>query len=87
MRGSVGDMVGQVAEWTKGDAGGGDQDATFDAMDQNHDGSLTPDEIPAGDPLKQDFKAADSNGDGKLSPDEVSKYRGSAASTPPPASP
>jgi hypothetical protein len=53
-------------------AGGG---MSFDQMDRNHDGSVTPDEVPDDDPLKQHFNDADINHDGKLSPQEFNAYR------------
>lgn len=60
---------------------------TFDQMDKNHDGSLTPDELADSDPLKQHFTDVDTNGDGKLAADEVGNYRAKNASTPPAAAP
>ena len=56
---------------------------TFDEMDKNHDGSITPDELQDSDMLKQHFSAADTNGDGKLSPDEVTKHNADMAAKPP----
>ncbi len=62
-------------------------DATFDQMDTNQDGSLTPDELAATDALKQHFTDADTNGDGKLSAEEVGNYRSKNLATPPTIAP
>ena len=59
----------------------GDSDLSFEVMDQNHDGYVTPNELNDNDPLKRDFPKVDANGDGKLSPDEVSAYRRALAAS------
>jgi hypothetical protein len=59
-----------------------DSGLTFDQMDGNHDGFITPDELHDNEMLKAHFTAADTNGDGKLSPDEVTKHRADMAAKP-----
>lgn len=59
-----------------------DTGMTFEQMDQNHDGSVTADELHDNDMLKQHFAEADSNGDGKLSADEVAKHKADMAAKP-----
>lgn len=59
-----------------------DSGLSFAAMDLNHDGFITPDELHDNEMLKQHFKQADTNGDGKLSEDEVAKHRAAMAAKP-----
>lgn len=51
----------------------------FADLDTNHDGSLTKDELPDGEMLKDHFSKADTNGDGKLSEAEVAQHRAAMA--------
>ncbi len=57
-------------------------DAPFADLDTNHDGSLTKDELPAGEMLAEHFSAADTDSDGKLSEAEVAKHRADMAAGP-----
>lgn len=59
-----------------------DSGLSFAAMDLNHDGFITADELHDNEMLKQHFKEADTNGDGKLSEDEVAKHRAAMAAKP-----
>ncbi len=60
-------------------------DTPFADLDTNHDGSLTKDELPDGEMLKDHFSKADTNGDGKLSETEAASHRAEmAAATPAP---
>ncbi|MEO6137611.1 MAG: EF-hand domain-containing protein [Luteimonas sp.] len=58
-------------------------DTPFADLDKNHDGSLTKDELPDGEMLKDHFSKADTNGDGKLSEDEVASHRAAMAAAAP----
>jgi hypothetical protein len=53
-------------------------DATtpFDDLDTNKDGGLSRDELPATNPLLQDFSTADKDGNGTLSRSEIDEQRG-----------
>ena len=55
----------------------------FADLDKNHDGSLTKDELPDGEMLKDHFSKADTNGDGKLSEAEAAKHRAAMAAEAP----
>ena len=69
-------------------AAGNDTSAglTFEQMDKNHDGGITPDELSPTEMLYEHFSAADTDGDGQLSADEIVKHRADmAAATAPPA--
>ena len=59
-----------------------DSGMTFEQMDQNHDGSITPDELHDNEMLKQHFAEADTNGDGKISPEEMAKHQADMAAKP-----
>ncbi len=58
-------------------------DTPFADLDKNHDGSLTKDELPDGEMLKDHFSKADTNGDGKLSEAEVASHRAAMAAAAP----
>ena len=58
-------------------------DTPFADLDKNHDGSLTKDELPDGEMLKDHFSKADTNGDGKLSETEVASHRAAMAAAAP----
>jgi hypothetical protein len=69
-------------------AAGNDTSAglTFEQMDKNHDGGITPDELSPTEMLYEHFSAADTDGNGQLSADEIVKHRADmAAATAPPA--
>jgi hypothetical protein len=68
------------------DATGGDATAglTFEQMDKNADGGITPDELAPTDMLYEHFAAADADGNGQLSADEIVKHDAAMAA---PASP
>ena len=69
-------------------AAGNDTSAglTFEQMDKNHDGGITPDELSPTEMLYEHFSAADTDGNGQLSADEIVKHRADmAAATTPPA--
>lgn len=55
----------------------------FADLDKNHDGSLTKDELPDGEMLKDHFSKADTNGDGKLSDAEAANHRAAMAAEAP----
>ena len=59
-----------------------DSAMSFEQMDQNHDGFITPEELHDNEMLKQHFATADTNGDGKLTPDEVTKHNADMAAKP-----
>ena len=52
---------------------------TFEQMDKNHDGGITPDELSATEMLYEHFAAADADGNGQLSADEIVTHRASMA--------
>ena len=52
---------------------------TFEQLDADKDGSLTPDELRGDDLLRRNFRQADTNHDGKLSRNEVDAFRGANA--------
>jgi hypothetical protein len=58
---------------------------TFEDMDKNGDGGVSPDELPPTDMLYGHFAAADADGNGMLSADEIIKHRAdmAAPATPP----
>jgi hypothetical protein len=58
---------------------------TFEDMDKNGDGGISPDELPPTDMLYGHFAAADADGNGMLSADEIIKHRAdmAAPATPP----
>jgi hypothetical protein len=59
---------------------------TFEDMDKNGDGGVSPDELPPTDMLYGHFAAADADGNGMLSADEIIKHRADmAAPAAPPA--
>jgi hypothetical protein len=59
---------------------------TFEDMDKNGDGGISPDELPPTDMLYGHFAAADADGNGMLSADEIIKHRADmAAPAAPPA--
>jgi hypothetical protein len=57
---------------------------TFEQMDKNADGGITPDELAPTDMLYEHFAAADADGNGQLSADEIVKHDAAMAA---PASP
>ena len=59
---------------------------TFEQMDKNGDGGISPDELAPSDMLYEHFAAADADGNGMLSADEIVKHRADmAAPAAPPA--
>jgi hypothetical protein len=58
---------------------------TFEQMDKNADGGITPDELAPTDMLYEHFAAADADGNGQLSADEIVKHDAAMAApaTPP----
>jgi hypothetical protein len=59
---------------------------TFEDLDKNGDGGISPDELPPTDMLYGHFAAADADGNGMLSADEIIKHRADmAAPAAPPA--
>jgi hypothetical protein len=59
---------------------------TFEDMDKNGDGGVSPDELAPSDMLYGHFAAADADGNGMLSADEIIKHRADmAAPAAPPA--
>jgi hypothetical protein len=59
---------------------------TFEDLDKNGDGGISPDELPPTDLLYGHFAAADADGNGMLSADEIIKHRADmAAPAAPPA--
>ncbi|MDQ3617981.1 MAG: hypothetical protein M3374_04600 [Pseudomonadota bacterium] len=55
---------------------------SFAQMDRNSDGSITRDELTAGDMLHENFSMADADGNGMLSEAEVAQYRADMAASP-----
>ena len=53
----------------------GTQSVKFDALDNNADGFITKEEVPATLELSTSFVNFDDNADGKLSKDEYAKYK------------
>ena len=64
------------ATGTMGDTG---TELTFEQMDKNGDGGISPDELATTDSLYQEFAAADADGNGQLSADEIVKHRADMA--------
>lgn len=60
-----------------------DSGMTFAEMDANADGSLSRDELTAGEMLHEHFDVADTDGDGMLSQDEVDAHRAEMEMTAP----
>lgn len=52
---------------------------TFEQMDKNGDGGISPDELAPSDMLYEHFAAADADGNGMLSADEIVKHRADMA--------
>lgn len=66
--------------------GDGSAELTFEQMDKNGDGGISPDELATTDMLYEHFAAADTDGNGQLSADEIVKHRADmAAAAAPPA--
>lgn len=65
-----------MASPTMGDA------MSFADLDKNHDGSVSKDELAAGDMLMQHFSVADADANGMLSEAEVAKHRADMAAAP-----
>lgn len=52
---------------------------TFEQMDKNQDGGITPDELSSTEMLYEHFATADADGDGQLSADEIVTHRANMA--------
>jgi hypothetical protein len=65
-------------------AAGNDASAglTFEQMDKNQDGGITPDELSSTEMLYEHFSVADADGNGQLSADEIVKHRADMAAAP-----
>ena len=65
-------------------AAGNDTSAgmTFEQMDKNQDGGITPDELSSTEMLYEHFSVADADGNGQLSADEIVKHRADMAAAP-----
>ncbi len=54
---------------------------TFEQMDKNQDGGITPDELSSTEMLYEHFAAADADGNAQLSADEIVTHRANMAAS------
>lgn len=62
-----------------GDGNDASAGLTFEQMDKNSDGGITPDELSTTEMLYEHFSAADADGNGQLSADEIVTHRANMA--------
>ena len=62
-----------------GDGNDASAGLTFEQMDKNSDGGITPDELSTTEMLYEHFSTADADGNGQLSADEIVTHRANMA--------